>query len=231
MSDDEDPLVRWSDEDGEDGAPSDDDAADILNWSRPLGASRERRGRPAGRQGGKLDTAVMDRIVYQYDILGLGIPTIARLNSTHDRALSVGPVYACIKRWKATHIVDFLPKKGRVRRMTPELESVLLAIVRQQPWLYLTEIAEILFVRTGVQFTREHVHSALHALKFSLNATWTTARGTGRRSGSASDRCSAGASSSLPMRRASTAARFGAGVAGAPEVSGSCRSSSCTVAN
>lgn len=52
--------------------------------------------------------------------------------------------------------------------MSDDLSRALFSIVYDQLWLYMSDIADELFARTGVRFSREHIHATLVSAKYSL---------------------------------------------------------------
>ena len=112
-------------------------------------------------QGRKLSLDVMEIILWQHYFLELEPSTIALLNRTSTQTICVQTVYATIARFEETGIVDYPPPRTREKMMSPDLLEVLMEIVKEQPWLYLSEMADDLFVRTGVRLKREYIHGAL----------------------------------------------------------------------
>mmetsp|Transcript_44820 Transcript_44820/g.103511 ORF Transcript_44820/g.103511 Transcript_44820/m.103511 type:complete len:140 (+) Transcript_44820:689-1108(+) len=65
-----------------------------------------------------------------------------------------------------------------MKRMTALHEQAMLEIVDENPWLYLSDISDEMYLRfPEVRFGREYLHGALHAAGISLKKMQKVARG------------------------------------------------------
>lgn len=146
------------------GASADAGAAGASRSDRdpPSPPASPQSGRIGVGRGHRLDVGVMECIVWQYHFLGFSFDYIASIMRTSDNTISATTVRSVIQRFDKTGIVDYAPREKPVTKMSDETLDVLLAIVAEQPWLYLSEMAEELFWKTGRRFSREYVHAALH---------------------------------------------------------------------
>jgi transposase len=127
----------------------------------PQGHAAPRRGRPIGSTGGRRSCDLLETFVFQSEVLGRSAENIARDHQTFSNLICAKTVRNAIKRYRETGLVDYPPRAFRARKMSPSDSRTLCEIVEQDPWLYLSEIAEELSTRTGKQFTRAYVHYAL----------------------------------------------------------------------
>lgn len=110
----------------------------------------------------------MQTMLWQLIFLGMSVQEVAAVNRTFTSTVSESAVYAMLRRYDETGVVDYPPPKERCKRMDGNLEQVMLEIVSDNPWLFLDEIADTLFARTGERFSREYIHGALHAAGYTL---------------------------------------------------------------
>lgn len=119
-------------------------------------------------RGHKLSVEVMEIILWQHYFLGRSTSRTADDLQTSTNTLTESTVRATINRYEETGIVDYPARAPRERLMTEHDRALMLGIVEEQPWLYLSEIAAELRALTYKDFTREYVHFELHAAGLSL---------------------------------------------------------------
>ena len=121
---------------------------------------------------------MLENFVYQFYELGLSTHQIAQRNSTIRTTICERTVRKAIKRYEATGIVDHPPRNrqsGRVIEGATQTELV--AIVEENPWLFLSEIAAHLHLRTRspTLFSVDAVYAALKAVGMSMKVMQRTA--------------------------------------------------------
>ena len=121
---------------------------------------------------------MLENFVYQFYELGLSTHQIAQRNSTIRTTICERTVRKAIKRYEATGIVDHPPRNrqsGRVIEGATQAELV--AIVEENPWLFLSEIAAHLHLRTRspTLFSVDAVYAALKAVGMSMKVMQRTA--------------------------------------------------------
>ena len=113
-----------------------------------------------------------ENFLFQYYELGLTTREIAATNSTFQTAICERTVRNAINRYEATGVVDPPPRRGRhVVQIDGAVRAELVAIVTENPWLFLSEIAATLRMRcptAQVLFSTGAVYAALRALGMSL---------------------------------------------------------------
>lgn len=110
----------------------------------------------------------MEIILWQHYFLGRSTSAIADDLQTSTNTLTESTVRATIKRYEETGIVDYAPRAPRERLMSQSDRELLLEIVKEQPWLFLSEMAAELRAVTLKDFKREYIHFELHAAGLSL---------------------------------------------------------------
>lgn len=118
--------------------------------------------------GRRLSIDLLENILWQYYFVGFSPEEIAMCNRTSTQTICVATVYATIARFEETGIVDYTPAPTREKKMSDDVRGVLLRIVENQPWLYLSEMADDLAAEVGVRFSREYIHETLVDAKLSL---------------------------------------------------------------
>lgn len=113
-----------------------------------------------------------ENFVYQYYELDWSTTTIAACNSTMQTKICERTVRNAINRYKETGVVNPSPRRGRQGlRIVGASRAELVAIVTENPWLFLSEIAASLQMRCpAVQtlFSTDAVYAALRELGMTL---------------------------------------------------------------
>lgn len=100
---------------------------------------------------------------------------IARRCRTFTSTVCESTVRNTFKRWEATGVVDYKPRKSRARKMPADLVNFILSLLETRPWLYLDELATAVNAMSRrldgaacKTYSRQYVHEQLVACGWSL---------------------------------------------------------------